>query len=57
MASNVRIDGSLSILGPVPTITTIFQRGWGVDYDWVADRALALLQPSRLTTRSFPPFF
>lgn len=57
MASNVRIDGSLSILGPVPTITTIFQRGWAVDYDWVADRAVALLQPSQLATRNFPPGF
>jgi hypothetical protein len=41
----------------VPTITTIFQRGWGVDYDWIADRAVSLLQPNQLATLNFPPGF
>src|SRR5262245_61443646 len=57
MASNVRIGGSPLALGPLPKITTIFQRGWAVDYDWVADRAVALLQPNPLSTLNFPPGF
>jgi len=57
MACNVRISGSLSALDAVPTITTVFQRGWAVDYDWVADRAVALRQPNQLDALKFPPGF
>ena len=57
MACNVRISGSLPALGPSPTITTIFQRGWAVDYDWVADRAVTLRQPNQLRSLNFPPGF
>jgi len=56
MASNVRISGSMA-LSPVPTITTVFQRGWAVDYDWVADRAVAVGQPNELNTLKFPAGF
>ncbi len=57
MATNVRISGSLSALDSVPTTTSIFQRGWAVDYDWVADRAVALRQPNQLNALKFPPGF
>ena len=57
MACNVRISGSLPALGPSPAITTIFQRGWAVDYDWIADRAVAVRQPNHLGSLKFPPGF
>jgi hypothetical protein len=57
MASTARIDGSLPAGSAGSTTALIFSRGFAVEYDWVADRALASGQPRRLNALSFPAPF
>lgn len=57
MASTARIDGSLPVGSAGSTTALVFSHGHAVEYDWVADRALASGQPRRLNAVNFlPPF-